>query len=145
MFPFSKHKPPEESEAATTKDNRLGLTVLSDPGTSATLDIIAVHGLTGHALGTWTHQKSQKLWLKEFLPHDIEDKARVMTFGYDTSSFTKALKSNTFVVGEELLNLLLDKRIHDVSASRTACPFTNFAHRIIESCSSLLTVSVASS
>ena len=45
--------------------------------------IIAVHGLGGHAIDTWTHPSTGKLWLRDFLPDAIPD-ARIMTFGYDS-------------------------------------------------------------
>ncbi|KAK1751198.1 hypothetical protein QBC47DRAFT_464378 [Echria macrotheca] len=34
-----------------------GLTVVFDPGESARLDIVFVHGFTGHPVRTWTHKK----------------------------------------------------------------------------------------
>ena len=45
--------------------------------------IVAVHGLGGHALATWTHDSTGKLWLRDFLPRTIPN-ARIMTFGYDS-------------------------------------------------------------
>ena len=46
--------------------------------------IVAVHGLGGHAMTTWTHDSTGKLWLRNFFPHTIPN-ARIMTFGYDSS------------------------------------------------------------
>lgn len=43
--------------------------------------IVAVHGLGGHAMDTWTHPSTGKLWLRDFLPVTIPD-ARILTFGY---------------------------------------------------------------
>ena len=45
--------------------------------------IVAVHGLGGHAMNTWTHAATEKLWLRDFLPLAIPN-ARIMTFGYDS-------------------------------------------------------------
>ena len=45
--------------------------------------IVAVHGLGGHAMKTWTHAATEKLWLRDFLPLAIPN-ARIMTFGYDS-------------------------------------------------------------
>ena len=45
--------------------------------------IVAVHGLGGHAMATWTHDPTGKLWLRGFLPHTIPN-ARIMKFGYDS-------------------------------------------------------------
>ncbi|KAL5326083.1 hypothetical protein ACEPPN_007221 [Leptodophora sp. 'Broadleaf-Isolate-01'] len=44
-----------------------------------------IHGLNGEKFRTWTESKSQKLWLRDFLPHDITQ-ARVMTFGYNATA-----------------------------------------------------------
>jgi hypothetical protein len=46
---------------------------------------LAVHGLGGDAINTWTHPKSNAFWLKDFLPQQITD-ARVMTFGYNAAT-----------------------------------------------------------
>ena len=45
--------------------------------------IVAVHGLGGHAMNTWTHAETEKLWLRDLLPLAIPN-ARIMTFGYDS-------------------------------------------------------------
>ncbi|KAF8245723.1 hypothetical protein K440DRAFT_586597, partial [Wilcoxina mikolae CBS 423.85] len=56
----------------------------------ATVDIIAVCGVGGHAFGSWRSQSStHKMWLRDFLPKDIP-KIRTLTFGYDA-----ALKDST--------------------------------------------------
>jgi protein SERAC1 len=62
--------------------------------------IIAVHGLNGHPLNTWTYVPPQKgpgsaldqgeyaqptLWLRDLLPQKIPN-ARVMSYGYDSSA-----------------------------------------------------------
>ncbi|KAH0536065.1 hypothetical protein FGG08_007031 [Glutinoglossum americanum] len=52
------------------------------------LDIIAVHGITGDAYCTWTHENG-KLWLRDFVPEDIPG-ARVFSFGYDAEALTIA-------------------------------------------------------
>ena len=45
------------------------------------VDIVALHGLNGHAYHTWTHQQNGKLWLRDFLPLQLPG-ARIFTFGY---------------------------------------------------------------
>jgi hypothetical protein len=47
------------------------------------ISIVAVHGLGGHAINTWTHASTGKLWLRDFLPLAIPN-ARIMSFGYDS-------------------------------------------------------------
>jgi hypothetical protein len=48
-------------------------------------DIVAVHGLTGDAYSTWTHENGQ-LWLRDFIPKFLPD-ARVFSWGYNTDVF----------------------------------------------------------
>ncbi|KAI0556124.1 Alpha/Beta hydrolase protein [Xylaria curta] len=52
----------------------------------ADIDIVAVHGLNGNALGTWTSRKNGVCWLhnQEFLPKYIKN-ARVLVWGYNSS------------------------------------------------------------
>ena len=42
---------------------------------------VAVHGLQGDAIRTWTHEKSQVCWLRDLLPAHIQE-ARVLSWGY---------------------------------------------------------------
>ncbi|KAI0860439.1 Alpha/Beta hydrolase protein [Xylaria cubensis] len=52
----------------------------------AEIDIVAVHGLNGNALGTWTSRKNGICWLHDqrFLPKYIKN-ARVLVWGYNSS------------------------------------------------------------
>jgi hypothetical protein len=67
--------------------NDYEIKTLRDPS-SAVLDIVFVHGLTGSAYSTWLHEDSGKYWPRDLIKNDISD-ARVMTFGYnrDASHF----------------------------------------------------------
>ncbi|KAF8529589.1 hypothetical protein BU17DRAFT_79603 [Hysterangium stoloniferum] len=51
------------------------------PGTSPTIDIVAIHGFDGHREESWTADNG-KLWLRDFLPHTIPT-ARILSYGYD--------------------------------------------------------------
>ncbi|KAH0541380.1 hypothetical protein FGG08_004144 [Glutinoglossum americanum] len=74
--------------------------------------IVAVHGLGGHAMNTWTHKSSKKMWLRDFLPETMPD-ARIMTFGYDA----RVLNSrNILGLLENAENLLADLWSHRSSA-----------------------------
>jgi len=42
-----------------------------------------VTGLAGHAFGSWRNRETHQMWLKDFLPHDIQN-IRIMTYGYDS-------------------------------------------------------------
>jgi hypothetical protein len=71
--------------------------------------IVAVHGLGGDAVNSWTHPKSKAFWLRDFLPQQIPD-ARIMTFGYNANiAFGR---STTEIVdhAKSLLAKLVDKR-----------------------------------
>ncbi|KAH0537473.1 hypothetical protein FGG08_005736 [Glutinoglossum americanum] len=56
--------------------------VMSFANTNSFDSIIAVHGLMGHRIKSWTHPMSGKMWLRDFLPSTIPF-ARIMTYGYD--------------------------------------------------------------
>ena len=45
---------------------------------------MALTGLGGHALGSWRSPTGWEVWLRDFLPKDMED-VRVLLYGYDTS------------------------------------------------------------
>ena len=44
------------------------------------IDIVAVHGLGGHFEGTWTDSDSNKLWLRDFLPSQLEEVGMVLLY-----------------------------------------------------------------
>ena len=46
--------------------------------------IVAVHGLNGDPLRTWTTEGSEKLWLKDpsLLPSNLKN-SRILTYGYN--------------------------------------------------------------
>lgn len=70
------------SSTAPDRTEKYGLFPLSLPTTPSsdiTVDIIAVHGITGDAYDTWT--EGEKLWLRDFLPKDLPG-ARIFSFGY---------------------------------------------------------------
>jgi hypothetical protein len=50
------------------------------------LSIVAVHGLNGGSVKTWTTKETGKFWLgdPEMLPYNLKN-ARILTFGYDAS------------------------------------------------------------
>ncbi|KAJ8130022.1 hypothetical protein O1611_g3609 [Lasiodiplodia mahajangana] len=76
-----------------------------------TVDIVAVHGLNGHPIATFTHTPRSgraTLWLRDLLPNKIE-KCRVMSFEYD-SSITSMSEGRVRDMAGSLLGLLRDKR-----------------------------------
>jgi hypothetical protein len=79
--------------------------------TPATVDVVAVHGLGGHAFKTWEHEDGP-LWMEDFLPDDVPF-ARILTFGYDsTVAFSKSV-ARIEDTALKLLNGLYTEREND--------------------------------
>lgn len=55
-----------------------------EPQADYDLDVVAIHGLTGHPFGTWTYNKrgTNVLWLQDLLPKALPG-AKIYTYGYD--------------------------------------------------------------
>ena len=80
----------------------IGFTALHDPEL-ADVDIIAVTGLGGHALGSFRSSEGTSVWLRDFAPEDVPH-ARFITYGYDSA--VAASDSNQGIA--ELAHTLLD-------------------------------------
>lgn len=61
----------------------LGFTPLNAPVGNAVADVIAVTGLAGHAFGSWAVHHDH-MWLRDYLPVDLYQKVRVLSYGYDS-------------------------------------------------------------
>lgn len=90
----------------------VGLTVLYPEGddNAALVDIITIHGLSGHPQNTWTNFDTQHYWPSNSLPEDIP-KSRIMAFGYNTS--TSPLNRSTAIISDiakQLISHLINKR-----------------------------------
>ncbi|EQB51678.1 hypothetical protein CGLO_08762 [Colletotrichum gloeosporioides Cg-14] len=95
-------------EALPEKDLPVGLIpIWPDPhNDNATdiptdVDLIAIHGVGGHAVETWTC--GDRFWLRDFLPLDFP-RARVLTFGFDGSSVFNASKPSIANIATQLLS-----------------------------------------
>ncbi|KAI5842039.1 hypothetical protein BZA05DRAFT_380199 [Tricharina praecox] len=65
----------------------LGMTPLYS-ASEPTVDLVAVTGLAGHAYGSWKSRNRPHVWLRDFLPHDLDAhdcRVRVLTFGYNSA------------------------------------------------------------
>ncbi|KAK2601064.1 hypothetical protein N8I77_010538 [Diaporthe amygdali] len=93
-----------------------GLTVLHPTGDDGKVlvDIITVHGLSGHPQNTWTNFDTQHYWPRESLPGDIP-MARIMAFGYSTtvSPFNKSTAIVSDVAKQLISHLINKRRSHD--------------------------------
>lgn len=74
------------------------------------VDIVAIHGLNGTAYGTWTHEKTSTLWLRDFLPNDIPG-ARILTFSYPSHLLFSKSKASTNDYAQVLLFALNRHRV----------------------------------
>jgi len=85
-----------------------GFTPLYDPK-DANVDIIAVTGLGGHALGSFRSMDGKSVWLRDFAPEDITQ-ARFITYGYDTGVVASDNKQGVHELAHMLLDRLVDFR-----------------------------------
>ncbi|KAN0101984.1 Ankyrin repeat-containing domain protein [Hyaloscypha variabilis] len=92
--PFSPPSPTTATENTHNRNEKYGLfrlqpvlTTTSDNERAATnaVDIVAVHGITGDAYGTWTHENGT-LWLRDLIPKDLPG-VRVFSYGYPAKVF----------------------------------------------------------
>jgi hypothetical protein len=81
----------------------IGFTPLSDPD-DANIDVVAITGLGGHALGSFRSQDGAFVWLRDSAPEDIPQ-ARFITYGYDTA----VAESDSNQGIRELAHTLLDR------------------------------------
>ncbi|GAP82519.1 putative protein SERAC1 [Rosellinia necatrix] len=87
------------------------LHVLIEGSNSPTMDIIAVHGLNGHYMKTWTDRpKSRRrtMWLRDLLPEKLPG-CRVMSFEYDASVSGMSTTTVRDAAGR-IIQMLRDKR-----------------------------------
>ncbi|KAK3689559.1 hypothetical protein B0T22DRAFT_514097 [Podospora appendiculata] len=76
------------------------------------LDIVAVHGLDGHHMNSWTHDPQSPtatMWLRDLLPDKLPG-ARIMTLSYDSSVFGNTSAHGVRGNAEKLIKLLRNER-----------------------------------
>lgn len=102
------------SSSATVRTYSYGLFNIYAPAPSASsniedgrmnsVDIVAVHGITGDAYDTWTHENGS-LWLRDFIPKDLPG-VRVFSYGYPADVFCTHNAGNLESFGRSLLEAL---------------------------------------
>ncbi|EEQ27260.1 LipA and NB-ARC domain-containing protein [Microsporum canis CBS 113480] len=78
------------SIAQAGKGAMLGIVPLYEPtkAEDVTADILLIHGLTGHAINTWSH--GGICWPRDLLPQALKIPTRVLSFGYDAGRYGDA-------------------------------------------------------
>jgi hypothetical protein len=99
----SRQQPVPPKRSWLVDNNFIGFTPLCDPK-NAEVDIVAVTGLGGHALGSFRSTSGATVWLRDFAPQDVPQ-ARFITYGYDTA--VVASENNQGVDG--LARTMLDR------------------------------------
>ena len=102
-------------------DDFIGFTPLSDPK-DAELDIIAITGLGGHAVGSFRSADGKFIWLRDSGPRDIP-KARFVTYGYDTRVVNSDSSQGVAQLARTLLERLVDFRDRTKTSQRPMCFF----------------------
>ncbi|GAQ12031.1 folylpolyglutamate synthase [Aspergillus lentulus] len=122
-----------------TKDSEYGIIVVHDPeNTSASedenrvnktvFDLVAIHGLNGDPINTWTHTETRVMWLRDLLPAAIPD-IRIMTFGYNARFKNFTAQQDLRSISLKLLAELVDLRTtEDIVDQRSAV--LNVPHEI---------------
>ncbi|KAK5995937.1 Vegetative incompatibility HET-E-1-like protein [Cladobotryum mycophilum] len=87
-----------------------GLTPLNSPTGDNIIDVIAVTGLSGHAFGSWRNRKSHTMWLMDFLPRDMKENVRILTYGYDSNLRERGKKTMLEFRRKFLQNLMIARQ-----------------------------------
>ncbi len=91
----------------------LGLTILHEPESSPSVDIVFIHGLGGTSRHTWSRNRDLHLfWPLEWLPNEPElSSARIMTFGYNSHfSSVSNRKENILNISDFAKDLLFSMK-----------------------------------
>lgn len=106
-------------------EDKHGITVLHDPTVNSLVgekglpsnnvlfDLVAIHGLNGDAIDTWTHKETKVMWLEDLLPEAIPN-IRIMTFGYNARFKNFTAQQDLRSISCKLLTELVDlRRTHE--------------------------------
>ena len=78
------------------------------------ISVVAIHGLGGHAIGSWKASNSHLMWLRDFLPKRMPS-VRVMSYGYNTNLEDGDWKQTAESLAKDLLEDLSNFRETTVS------------------------------
>lgn len=129
VMKFLKRQKADASASTEPPKERYGLFFLHDMS-DADVDIVAVHGLGGHFEETWTASDSKQLWLRDFLPSQLNDAgitARVMSYGYDSSTAFSKSVTDIDDQAKILIDALSSERASQVEKER---PLIFIAHSL---------------
>ena len=88
------------------KIKRFGISTVGDNNDNAAVDVVCIHGLSGHPEATWLDETLDFFW-PEHLSHDIRG-IRTMTFGYDADPTSMLGKVDQNRLADHALSLLND-------------------------------------
>ena len=104
----SRQQPVPPKRTWLVDNNFIGCTPLCDPK-NAEVDIVAVTGLGGHALGSFRSTSGATVWLRDFAPQDVPQ-ARFITYGYDTGLIASDNNQGVREIARTLLDSLVTFR-----------------------------------
>jgi surfactin synthase thioesterase subunit len=97
----------------------LGITPLSTPA-DAVVDVVAITGLGGHAMGSFRSTDGSFVWLRDVLPKTLP-KARILTYGYDTALVKNKSKESVRDLAKVFLDTLAGFRYRTKTQQRPLC------------------------
>ncbi|VUC37866.1 unnamed protein product [Clonostachys rosea] len=94
-----------------------GITPLYEDPSRVDIDIIVIPGLGCNAIGSWRDRKTNKVWLRDFLPQDLSN-IRVLLYGYDTTLPGSHSKQSISDLGNALMETVTAFRSKTQTLSR---------------------------
>nr|POF14119.1 nephrocystin-3 [Quercus suber] len=117
---LTSHKRPTPTHRGWHVDKDFhGFTPLCDPE-DAQVDIVAVMGLGGHALGSFRTADGTSVWLRDFASEDVP-RARFITYGYDSKVAAKVSTQGLSAIAHTLLDGLAIFRRRTQTSKQPLC------------------------
>lgn len=109
-------------------DSKYGIKIFHDPS-DAVVDIVFVHGITGHREHTWSSNKHSRPWPETLLPSKIPE-ARIFSVGYDAAVLSWQSKISSNRIGDHSKNLLAALANHRNADNSSDRPIIFVAHSL---------------